>query len=150
MSNENGNNAREPDKGKPKEGNTAKPNTRMESRRTGVHVAIESIAEIKDVKDARTYLEKGLYLCPAGETVTPTSLRYCLHQISRMPGVTVSVGKAVRSAALMLEELEEYAIAEMIRDTVNTQLTGITEDFQLLTSDVREKIDQKLEESTKE
>ena len=30
------------------------------------------------------------------------------------------------------------------------QLTGITEDFQLLTTDVRERIDQKLEESTKE
>jgi len=39
-----------------------------------------------------------------------------------MPGITVAIGKAVRSAALMLEELEEYAIAEMIRETVNTQL----------------------------
>ena len=120
MSNKNGNNTREPDKGKPKEGTTARPNTRMELKRTGIHIAIESIVEIKDTKDARTYLEKGLYLCPAGETVTPTSLRYCLHQISRMPGITVAIGKAVSSAALMLEELEEYAIAEMIRETVNT------------------------------
>ena len=150
MSNDNGTITRELDKGKPKEGNITRPNTRLESKRTGTHVAIESIAEIKDAKEARIYLEKGLYLCPAGETVSPTSLKYCLHQISRMPGITVAIGKAVRSAALLVEELEEYAIGEMIRDTVNIQLVGVMEDLQLLSSDVKEKIDQKLEESTKE
>ncbi len=67
-----------------------------------------------------------------------------------MPGITVAIGKAVRSAALLVEELEEYAIAEMIRDTVNIQLVGVTENLQLLSSDVKEKIDQKLVESTKE
>ncbi len=82
--------------------------------------------------------------------VSPTSLKYCLHQISRMAGITVAIGKAVRSAALLVEEMEEYAIAETIRKTVNTQLTAITEDLQILTSDVREKIDQKMEESSKE
>ena len=149
MSNDNGTITRELDRGRPKEGYT-RPNTRLESKRTSTHVAIESISEIKDSKDARTYLEKGLYLCPAGEMVSPTSLKYCLHQISRMAGITVAIGKAVRSAALLVEEMEEYAIAETIRKTVNTQLTAITEDLQILTSDVREKIDQKMEESSKE
>ncbi len=56
MSNDNGTITRELDRGRPKEGNT-RPNTRLESKRTGTHVAIESISEIKDSKDARTYLE---------------------------------------------------------------------------------------------
>ncbi len=57
MSNINGTITWELDKGKPKEGNITRPNTRLESKRTGTHVAIESIAEIKDAKEARIYLE---------------------------------------------------------------------------------------------
>ena len=124
--------------------------TRQETKRTGIHVATEPIEEIKNAEMARTYLEKGLYLCPPGESITPTSLKYCLHQISRMPGITVPIGKAVRAAALLVEELEEYVIAETIRETVNTQMSSLTEDFQLLTSSVKEKIDEKLEEKIME
>jgi hypothetical protein len=105
-----------------------RPKTRHETRRTGSHVAAEPIEEIKSAEMARAYLEKGLYLCPPGESITPTSLKYCLHQISRMPGITVLIGKAVRAAALLVEEFEEYAIAENIRETVNIQLSSLTED----------------------
>jgi len=118
--NDNGTNTRKTDKGKPKEGTqSARPNTRLELKKTGTLVTLESIVEIKDTKDTRAYLEKGLYLCPAGEMVSPTSLKYCLHQISRMPGVMVAVGKAIRSAAILVEVMEEYSIAATIRDAVN-------------------------------
>ncbi len=123
-----------------------KPNTRQETRRTGTLIATESVEEIKSAEGARRYLEKGLYLCPQGEPITPTSLKYCLHQISKMPGITVPIGKAVRAAALLVEEFEEYAIAETIRETVNTQLSSLTEDFQLMATNIKEQIDERIGE----
>ncbi len=123
-----------------------KPKTRQESKRTGSLIATESVEEIKNAEMARAFLEKGLYLCPQGEPITPTSLKYCLHQISRMPGITVPIGKAVRAAAILIEEFEEYAVAEIIRETVNNQLSSLTEDFQLLATNVKEQIDERLEE----
>jgi hypothetical protein len=124
---------------------TGRPNTRQEHRKNGTNVPIESIEEIKDAGHGRIYLEKGLYLCPQGEPVTPTSIKYCLHQISMMPGITVPIAKAVRATALLVEEFEEYSVAETIRDTVDKQLNALTEDLQLLTTDVKGKIDDRLE-----
>jgi len=66
-----------------------KPSTRQETKRTRAHVSMESVEEIRDAEMARKYLERGLYLCPQGKLITPTSLKYCLHQISRMPGITL-------------------------------------------------------------
>lgn len=127
-------------------GNGTRPNTRQETKKTGANVAISSSDMIKDAKEGRAYLEGGYYLCPPGEPVTTTALRYCLHQISVMSGITVPVSKAVKAVVYLLEELEECAIAEVTRDTVNTQLTSSTEDFQLLATDVKEKIDTCVEE----
>ena len=74
----------------------------------------------------------------------PTSLTYCLHQILAMQGITKPIKNAVRAVAFLLEEMESYAMVELIRDTVNIQLSTLAEDMQLLTTDVREKIDNNL------
>lgn len=55
------------------------------------------------------------------------------------------IGKAVCAAAFLIEEFEEYTIAESIRDTVNTQMSGLTEDLHLLATDIRKKIEEQLE-----
>ena len=45
---------------------------------------------------------------------------------------------------------EEYSIAEEVRDTVNKQLNVLSEDLQLLTTDVKEKIDGRIEKKLME
>ena len=77
--------------------------------------------------------------------ITPTSLTYCLHQISAMQGISKPIKNAVRTVAFLLEEIEEYMMAENIRDTVNTQLSTLTEDLQLLTTEIKDKIDTQLD-----
>jgi hypothetical protein len=62
-----------------------------------------------------------------------------------MPGIMVPIAKAVRATALLVEEFEEYSIAETIRDMVDKQLNVLSEDLQLLTTDVKRKIDDQLE-----
>jgi hypothetical protein len=123
-----------------------RPITRQDTRKSGTTVINESQEEIKDAQSGRIFLEKRLYLCPAGQPTMPTSLTYCLHQISAMQGVTKPIKNAVRAVAYLLEEMEDYTVAELIRDTVNTQLSTLTEDLSLLATDIKEKVDTHLED----
>jgi hypothetical protein len=114
---------------------------RQETKKTGMTVINENQEEIKEARAGRLFLEKRLYLCPAGQPTTPTSLTYCLHQISAMQGITKPIKNAVRAVAFLLEEMEDYTLVELLRDTVNSQMTTLSEDLQMLTTDIKEKID---------
>lgn len=66
------------------------PNTRQETKKTEANMANDNIETIRNARKERAYLEGGLYiqyLCTAGEPITLTALKYCLHQISNMPGI---------------------------------------------------------------
>jgi len=131
-----------------KNGNQAvnpRPATRLESKKTGIAPINEDKEEIRDENTGRLYLEKRLYLCPAGQPVTPVSLTHCLHQISAMQGITKPIRNAIRATAFLLEELEDYTTAENVREIVNAQLSNLSEDMQLLTTDLKEKVDSHLE-----
>lgn len=125
---------------------STRPTTRQDTRKTGTTVINESQEEIKDARSGRIFLESKLYLCPAGQPTTHTSIVYCLHQISAMQGVTKPTKNAIRAVAYLLEEMEDYTLAALLRDTVNKQLSTMTEDLSLITTDFKEKMDTQLEE----
>ena len=79
--------------------------------------------------------------CPPGELATNASLVTCLHQVSKMSGVSRLASNAIRSVAFLLEEMEETTINEMVRDVVISQLNELTLDMKFLITDVKEKID---------
>jgi hypothetical protein len=123
-----------------------RPTTRQDTRKTGTTVINKSQEEIKDARSGRIFLEGKLYLCPAGQPTTHTSITYCLHQISAMQGVTKPTKNEIRAVAYLLEEMEDYTLATLLRDTVNEQLSTMTEDLSLITTDIKEKMDNQLEE----
>ena len=120
-----------------------KPGTRSNSSVT----TPADLQEIKDADDGRKFLEKFSLLCPPGEPTTNGSLAACLHQISIMSNTPKRVANAVRAVALMLEETEEMAINDTIREAFNSHLTEHTSDMQMLVDDVNTKIDSHLKEA---
>jgi len=121
------------------------PTTRQDTRKTGTTVINESQEEIKDARSGRVFLESKLYLCPAGQLTTHTSIN-CLHQISAMQGVMKPTKNAIRAVAYLLEEMEDYTLVALLWDTVNKQLLTMTEDLSLITTNIKEKMDNQLEE----
>jgi len=82
-----------------------------------------------------------LLLCPPGEPATHASLATCLHQVSKMSGIGALAASAVHSVAILLEEMEDTAIDETVRDAVISQFNELTLDMRNLVTDVKEKID---------
>jgi hypothetical protein len=122
-------------------GTANKPSTRNEVRKTGVAVTTPTeIEEVSTVNEGRKFLEQKLLLCPPNEEFTLTSLISCLHQISRMSGITKTVATAVKSITCLAEELEEVAINTFVRDAVNSQLGELTTDVKTLVNDIKEKL----------
>ena len=58
-----------------------------------------------------------------------------------MPGIPKQALNAIRSTALLLEEVEEEAINETVRRAFDSQITEFTSDMKLLVDDVSTKID---------
>lgn len=56
---------------------------------------------------------------------------------------------AIRSTALLLEEVEEEAINETVRSAFDSQITEFMSDMQLLIEDVKSKIDTHLKDALK-
>ena len=121
-----------------------KPNTRADSRDSSPP---EETHEVNDALQGRKFLEKHLLLCPEGEPPTHTSLSTCLYQVSAMAGVTKTALNAIRSVALLLEEMEETQINEMVKSAFDSQITEFTSDMKLLIEDAKEKIDGHLKAS---
>src|SRR5260221_5070468 len=132
-------------------GNTSKPTTRQETKKKGTTVTPTlSKDDVHNSIDARRYLEKTLLLCPAREPLTITSMSYCLHQISKTAGISRHVANAVRAAAYMVEEMEENAINEIVREAMNSQLNEFAQDMKSLVEDTNDTIGTHIQEKMKE
>lgn len=116
-------------------------------KRNGSVTTPEELQEIKNATESRKYLEKYSYLCPPGEPTSNAALAYCLHQISTLAGIPKHAVNAIRSAAFLLEDLQEIAINETIRSAFDSQITEFTSDMKLLVEDVNIKIDERIKEA---
>ena len=96
--------------------------------------------DVHNANDGRRFLERNLLLCPAGEPPTITSLSYCLHQVSEMKNIKPPIANAVRAVAYMMEEMEENAVNELVRDAVISQTNELAQDMKCLVEDAKEKI----------
>jgi len=100
-----------------------KPTTRNDAKKTGAALVVpEECEEVSSPGEGRKFLEQRLLLCPPSEEFTLASLISCLHQISRMSGITKTVATAVKSATRLAEELEETSINTFVRDVVKCLL----------------------------
>jgi citrate lyase gamma subunit len=104
----------------------------------------EDLQDIKNAHEGRKFLEKFSLLSPPGEPVSNAAISTCLHQISALAGVSKQAINAIRAAAFLLEELEEIAINETVRDAFDCQITEFTSDMKMLVDDVNTKIDDHL------
>ena len=105
------------------------------------------LQDIKSRRDGRKFLEKFSLLCSPGEPVTNRAISMCLHQIAALAGLSKKVVNAMRSTALLLEEVEEEAINETVKNTFDSQITEFTSDMKMLVEDARSKIDSQLKEA---
>ena len=133
------------DKGKSKDGTPGpRPNTR--SSNPGLMIPEEQ-QDIKNAAEGRKFLKKHSLLCPLGEPATNGLLAGCLYQIAAMAGVPKQSVNAIRATAFLLEELEEHAISQMVRDAFDSQITEFSLDMKQLIEDVNSKIDSHLKEA---
>jgi hypothetical protein len=116
-------------------------------RRNGSLSTPDELQDIKNVQEGRKFLEKFMLLCPPGEPATNESLSTCLHQIAAMAGMPKLAINAVRATALLLEEMEENATNETVKNAFDSQITEFTSDMKLLVDDIRTKIDTHLQEA---
>ena len=119
-------------------------------RRNGSITTPDEYQDIKDAIDGRKYLEKYSLLCPPGEPTSNPALAICLHQIAAMAGLPKQAINAIRSAAFLLEELEEIAVNETIRMAFDSQITEFTADMKLLANDTKEKVQVEIKDQIKE
>ena len=60
---------------------------------------------------------------------------------AKMSGIGALAASAIHSVAILLEEMEDTAINETVRDAVISQFNELTLDMRNLVTDVKEKID---------
>ena len=119
----------------------SRPATRNEVKKSGNLKTPEDLQEIKNAREGRKFLEKLSLLCPPCEPATHEALAICLHQIAAIAGVPKQALNAIRSAAFMLEEMEEDAINLVVKEAFDSQMTEFTSDMKALIEDAKEKID---------
>ena len=125
---------------KDKDKDDGRPTTRTGTRKNGNLATPDELQDIKNAIEGRKFLEKHSLLCPPGEPATHEALSICLHQVSALPGLQKQAINAIRAVAFLLEELEESAINETIRDAFDSQITEFTSDMKILLEDVNEKM----------
>jgi hypothetical protein len=118
-----------------------KPATR---KRNGSLTVPDEYQDIKTALEGRKFLEKHSILCPPGEPTTNKALSICLHQVAAMNGLPKQALNAIRATALLLEEREEEAINETVKEAFDSQMTEFTSDMKQLIDDVNTKIDNHL------
>jgi len=124
-----------------RKGNMGQPAMRWETKKNGNTITPTLLKDdVHNTIDARCFLEQTLLLCPAGEPPTITSISYCLHQVSKMAGLTNHAANAVRAAAFMVEEMEENTVNEMVREAMNSQINELAKDMKSLVEDAKDKI----------
>ena len=140
-----------PSKEKDKEKNDAATATRSSTRRRNGSLSTpDELQDIKNAQEGKKFLERLSLLCPPGEPVTHGALSVCLHQIAAIQGVPKQAVNAIRSAALLLEEMEDDAVNETVRAAFASQITEFTSDMKLLVDDVNTKIGEQLKDALKQ
>jgi len=133
--------------------NSANPRkqTRTETKKNGINVTIPlEKDDVHNATDGRRFLEKKMLLWPAGQPPTTTSLSYCLHQVAAIAGIRRDIANAVRAAAYLVEEMEDNAVNEVVRDAVISQTNELAEDIKSLVEDAKEKIGTHIQERLNE
>ena len=103
--------------------------------------------DINNAKEGRTFLERYLLLCPAGEPPTHDSLATCLFQIAELKGVSKQAENAIRAVAYLLGIMEETQINGILKEAFDTQITELTADMATLIKDAKDKLTDHFKES---
>jgi hypothetical protein len=103
--------------------------------------------DINNAKEGRTFLERYLLLCPAGEPPTHDSLATCLFQIAELKGVSKQAENAIRAVAYLLGVMEETQINGILKEAFDTQITELTADMATLIQDAKDKLTDHFKES---
>jgi len=133
--------------------NSANPRkqTRTETKKNGINVTIPlEKDDVHNTTDSRRFLEKKMLLWPAGQPPMTTSLSYCLHQVAAITGIRRDIANAVRATAYLVEEMEDNAVNEVVRDAVISQTNELAEDIKSLVEDAKEKIGTHIQERLNE
>ena len=88
--------------------------TRSMGRLSQKTVINEELQEIQNSTEARSYLEKTLLIVPPGQEPTLGLLSTAIHQVTEYKGVPLPAINALRSIALLLNELEENTLHEAV------------------------------------
>jgi hypothetical protein len=107
----------------------------------------QSQKDINNAKEGRTFLEKHLLLCPAGEPPTHDSLATSLFQIAELKGVSKQAENAIRAVAYLLGVMEETQINGILKEAFDIQITELTADMASLIQDAKDKLTDHFKES---
>jgi hypothetical protein len=144
------NNTRPKPRGTTPEGTSTTAGTRASGRLTQKSVLDEEAQEIQNSTEAHTYLERSLLIVPPGQPPTIGLLVTALHQVAAYKGVAVPATNAIRAIAFLLEELEEQALHQTIRDSVTVQLNELAADLKDYVSDATQRVDAHVETKLEE
>ena len=124
--------------------------TRSMGRLSQKTVINEELQEIQNSTEARSYLEKTLLIVPPGQEPTLGLLSTAIHQVTEYKGIPLPAINALRSIALLLNELEENTLHEAVRDSVTVQLNELGSDLKDFATDATRRIDEHLENKLSE
>ena len=125
----------------PESHTTTNGTSRTSGRLNKKQVVMEEFQEIQDAAEARSYLEKTLLIVPPGEPTSIGLLTTALHHVTEYKGVPKTAIDAIRSIAFLLNELEENALHETVRDSVTVHLNELGKDLKDLVTDTTQQID---------
>ena len=105
----------------------------------------EESQEIQNSTEACFYLEKTQLIVLPGQEPTIGLLTMAIHYVMEYKGVSHQAINALRSIAFLLNEIEENAIHETVRDSVMVQLDTFSTDLKDYITDATKQIDEHLE-----
>jgi len=119
-------------------------------RLTQKSVLDEEAQHIQNSTEARNYLEQSLLIVPPGEVPTAGLLATALHQVAAYKGVSRPAVNAIRAVAFLLEEVEENALHQTVRESVTVQLNELASDLKDYITDATQRIDSHMESRLEE
>ena len=118
--------------------------TRGSARLTQKTITNEELEEIQNSTEARFYLEKTQLIVPPGQEPTIGLLATAIHHVInyKLPKPATN---ALRAIAFLMNELEETAIHQTVRDSVTTQFNEMGTDLKDFVTDATRRIDEHIE-----
>jgi hypothetical protein len=118
--------------------------TRGSARLNQKTITNEELEEIQNSTEARFYLEKTQLIVPPGQEPTLGLLTTAIHHVLnyKLPKPATN---ALRAIALLMNELEETALHQTVRDSVTTQINEMGTDLKDFVTDATRRIDEHIE-----